>query len=86
MTYRTALFLAAGTAAFMSATPTLAGTSSATYLPSLHFAPEVETATRASRAPFPVCTQLEKAAQVDPAHCGMYSREELAKIIATQGE
>lgn len=84
MTYRTALFLAAGTAAFMSATPTLAGSSNVTYLPSLHFAPEAETVTRASRAPFPVCTQLEKSARVDPAHCGTYSRAELAQIIASQ--
>lgn len=80
MTYRTALFLAAGTAAFMSANPILAGTSTAFYMPNLHFVEQNEVPTRAGLAPLPVCTQLEKSAQVDPAECGTNSREELAKI------
>ena len=82
MTYRTALFLAAGTAAFMSATPILAGTSSAVYMPSLHYPPQNDVVTQADRAPFQACSQLEKAAQIDPKDCGTYSRAEIAKLIA----
>ncbi len=84
MTYRTALFLAAGTAAFMSATPTLAGSAGIPDLRTLHYPPQTEVVTQADRAPFQACSQLEKAAQINPADCGTYSRAEIAKIIASQ--
>ena len=84
MTYRTALFLAAGTAAFMSATPTLASTSSALFIPNLEYPPKAEVVTRDDSATFQDCTQLEKSAQISPADCGTYSRAEIAKIIAAQ--
>lgn len=84
MTYRTALFLAAGTAVFMSAAPTLAGTSLTGDLPRLQFPPTTEVVSKERVASFQVCTQLEKSAKIDPADCGTYSREEIAKIIASQ--
>ena len=81
MTYRTALFLAAGTAAFMSAAPVLAG-SMPLQMPHLQFAEQNEVPTRAGQAPLQTCTQLEKSAEINPADCGAYSRAELAKIKA----
>ncbi len=82
MTYRTALFLAAGTAAFMSATPIMAGSYLPTFMPSLQFVEQNEVPTRASQSQLQSCTSLEKSAKIYPADCGTYSRAELAKLKA----
>ncbi|WP_298294932.1 hypothetical protein [uncultured Litoreibacter sp.] len=82
MTYRTALFLAAGTAAFLSATPTLAGTAFNYQPHHLQFATQTEVPTRAAQTPLTTCTQLEKSAGVATEDCGTFSRDELTKMKA----
>lgn len=73
MTYRTALYFAAGLAAFMSAGPVIAGPSMAPLLPSIQFVEENETATRARMPRVTVCKLVET--KQGPALKGCHSVE-----------
>ena len=83
MTYRTALFLAAGLAAFMSAGPVVAGSGSAafgTLLQPLQFTQPADVPTRSQTRVYKVCTPVQDTAEPGTLVCKKVSKQDAAKL------
>jgi hypothetical protein len=82
-TKRTILSAAAGLTLALAA-PVFAGSTSMPFLPSLQFAEQPETVTKADTSPAAPCTRLERAAKLDPSQCGTLSRKEVRALKNAQ--